>query len=231
MHLFVPTHGVPQPPQLPWSVCVFTHAPLQNVGKFGLLQVAMHLPSPLQVKVPFAGRAGQLEQALPHSIEPEGQLLHLPPLQLSRFPSAPIGHAFPHPPQLFGSLAVSTSQPSEALWLQSCIGGKHEMPHEPPEHHGEPPVELHRLLQPPQLFGSVDVSISHPFHALPSQSLNCGLGLHETIEQPEFSHFSTAWFVLHDAPQDPQLPVSFVVFTQCAPSPEPQSFGWSPGQL
>jgi hypothetical protein len=115
LHLFVPTHGTLHWPQLAWSVFVFTHAPLQRFGKFWLLQVATHLPSPLHVKVPFAGRPGQLVQALPHSIEPEGQLLHLPPLQLSRFPSAPMGHILPQPPQLFESLDVSTSQPSAAL--------------------------------------------------------------------------------------------------------------------
>jgi hypothetical protein len=104
------------------------------------------------------------------------------------------------------------------------------MAQDPPEHDAVPPVELHCLPQPPQLFASLFVSISQPFHALPSQSLNRGLGLHETIEQPEFEHLSVAWFVLHAAPQDPQLDVSFVVFAHRAPSPEPQSFGRSPGQ-
>ncbi len=113
--------------------------------------------------------------------------------------------------------------------MQSCIGGLHEMAQDPPEHDGVPPVELQRLLHPPQLFASVLMSISQPFQALPSQSLNWEPE-HETIEQPEFEHLSVAWFVLHDAPQDPQLNVSFVVFTHHAPSPEPQSFGRSPGQ-
>lgn len=69
------------------------------------------------------------------------------------------GHAMPQPPQLRGSLPVSTSQPSRSVLLQSAKPGLHDtiahwLDVQPTVAFG---TCAHTLLQPPQLFGSLVV--------------------------------------------------------------------------
>jgi hypothetical protein len=82
-------------------------------------------------------------------------------------------HTFPHPPQLSTSVAVSTSQPSVLLALQSASVPLHaESPHVPLTQFGVPPLVEQSPEQLPQCSTLLDVSVSHPFVGSPSQSAN-----------------------------------------------------------
>jgi hypothetical protein len=207
---------------------VFTQAALpplpHRIGRAGFEQAATQAPL-LHVKVPFAGRAGQVAHALPQSIVPGGQLLHIPPLQF-----VPVGHTLPHWPQFFGSLEVSTSQPVAGLRSQSAMGGLHiGLLQTPPAQVSVPPVMLQRMPHTPQLAGSTAVWISQPLAGLWSQSAYPEL--HEAMVHAEPTHFSKALFVLHAAPHAPQLLESVVTFTHDAAAALPQSVGRVLGQV
>jgi hypothetical protein len=151
-HLFDPTQGVPHAPQLPLSVCVFTHAEPQRLGNEALGHVATQLPLP-HVSVPLVGRAGQVTHAMPQSSWPALQGLQTPPVQLD-----PVGHACPHVPQLPWSTDVSTSQPLAGLWSQSAIGAVQTgLLHTPFTQVSVPPFMLQCAPQAPQLAGSAPV--------------------------------------------------------------------------
>jgi hypothetical protein len=69
----------------------------------------------------------------------------------------PDGHAFPHEPQLLGSLPVSTQLPLHRVSPAGhCAGWQMPLTHESP---------LGQVLpQAPQLLGSLDVSTQSPEH-------------------------------------------------------------------
>jgi len=82
------------------------------------------------------------------------------------------GHALPHAPHWVGSLTMSTSQPFDGSPSQSAQPTSHVKPHSPATHVA---AELcdgtgHTFPHSPQLARSVEVSVSHPFDRLPSQS-------------------------------------------------------------
>jgi hypothetical protein len=79
-------------------------------------------------------------------------------------------HARPQAPQWAVALAVSTSQPSATLALQSPRPAAQVMPHAPIAHVAAPPAALHALPQPPQLETLVVVFTSQPFMTARSQS-------------------------------------------------------------
>jgi hypothetical protein len=139
---------MPQPPQLPLSVCVLTHAPLQNESPaVGHAQAPfMHVapPEPLHV-------APQLPQfvlsvfVLTHeplqSVRPAAHMLaHVPMLHTTVAPVAP-EHVRPQPPQLVRLDAVSTHLPLQRagivpllhphLPLLHCSPLGHAVPHDP----------------------------------------------------------------------------------------------------
>ena len=112
--------------------------------------------------------------------------------------------AWPHMPQLFGSLDVLTSQPLAGFKSQSAnpvlqVG----LEHTPLEHVSVPPAVLHACPHVPQFFGSLDVSTSQPFEATPSQFANGAV--HVGIEQAEATQLSLPPLWLHLLPQAPQL--------------------------
>jgi hypothetical protein len=79
-------------------------------------------------------------------------------------PSDP--HFVPHPPQLFESVAVFTSQPSVPNLLQSLAPAPHGV-HTLFEQYCD---AVHAILQPPQLFPLFVVFVSQPLPAMASQS-------------------------------------------------------------
>jgi hypothetical protein len=70
-------------------------------------------------------------------------------------------HALPHPPQLFGSSAVSTAQLVPVI-AQSAFGGVHVSTHLLFVQTEVPPVAEHTLPHFPQLFSSVVRLVSQP---------------------------------------------------------------------
>ena len=85
----------------------------------------------------------------------------------------PAGHTLRHAPQLYGSLAVPTSQPSEATRLQSPKPGSHAVTVHAPD--TQPPAEwapLHTTPQAPQFMRSDRGSISQPSAAFDEQWMN-----------------------------------------------------------
>jgi hypothetical protein len=113
-----------QPPQLFASVCSSTHPPLQGLSPVG--QLVPH-DVPLHVALPPVGTGHAVHELVPqllielllthvplHAWEPLGHA-HVPLWQVVPPAQAPL-----HVPQLFGSLAVSTSQPFAALPSQSA---------------------------------------------------------------------------------------------------------------
>jgi hypothetical protein len=141
-------HGVLQVPQLPLSLCRFTQVLLlvQSVGRLALLHEATH-EVPLHLTVPLVGRVGHIAQTPLQSSVPVGQLLQTPPLQLV----PPAGHLLLHVPQLFLSIAVSTSHPSAGLLSQSAIGALQVgEPHLPATQPSTPPVMLQACPHAPQ---------------------------------------------------------------------------------
>ena len=81
-------------------------------------------------------------------------------------------HEMPQPPQLFGSLDVSTSHPLDGSLSQSALGGVHVgLEQVPPEQASVPPNVLQACPQEPQFSGSLEVLISQPSAKLLLQSL------------------------------------------------------------
>ena len=105
-----PLHVAPQLPQLVLSVCVLTQAPLQSVSPDA--QLLAHVPMLHTTVAPVAP-----EHVLPHPPQlvrldavstqlPLHKAGMVPFVQPQRPPAhcSPLGHAVPHPPQLFGSV-------------------------------------------------------------------------------------------------------------------------------
>jgi hypothetical protein len=164
--------GVPHAPQLPLSVFLFTHAVPQRLGRVALGQVATQVLPAVHVSVPFVGAVGQVAHVpptpftLPQRSVPAPHLLQMPPVQL-----VPVAQTCPQLPQLFLSVAVSTSQPFAELPSQLAFGALHTgTVHLPPTHPSTPPVILHACPQAPQFPTFVFESISHPFAGFLSQS-------------------------------------------------------------
>jgi hypothetical protein len=90
----------------------------------------------------------------------------------------PDAHARLQSPQLAGSVAVSTSQPSVYVWLQSRKGDSQRaiLQHGESEHVGSrlhspmPPATVHDRPHERQLFGSVWRFVSQPSEGSPLQS-------------------------------------------------------------
>lgn len=81
-------------------------------------------------------------------------------------------HAWPHPPQFFGSVVMVVSQPFAALLSQLAVPATLQVDtmHVEFVHTSLAPVAEHEWVHDPQLFVSFAVSISHPSAALLSQS-------------------------------------------------------------
>jgi hypothetical protein len=137
---------------------------------------------------------------------------HDPPMQ-----AAPDAQAFPHEPQLFGSLAVSTQlppTPPSPEAMQSVEPPRQVTPHLPIEHTW--PVGQ-TFPQVPQLFGSLAVSTQVALLPVPhSMEPPRQVTPHLPVEQ--------TWPVGQTFPQAPQLFGSLAVWTQLpAPASPVQS--------
>jgi hypothetical protein len=167
-----PARHTEQVPSLP-------HPRLSAAGQSASEQHARHadpqqmVPPPQSVwlHVPPAHRS--LLHGLPEAhCESLQQAAHTPPPQ-SRSPpvhtqwpdthACPAPHAVPHAPQLFTSLVVSTSQPSEAMALQSANPVSHVNPHAPIAHVAVPCATVEQTApQPPQFETLACVSTQPP---------------------------------------------------------------------
>ena len=120
------------------------------------------------VSQPFAALPSQLPNPALHAATPHE------PAEHAAVPFA-AEHTVPHAPQLLTLVSRLVSQPSAEFWLQSACDALHVPP--PPVH--APFVQdwpvLHAWPQAPQLLTSVSEFTSHPFSALPSQSMKPAL--------------------------------------------------------
>src|SRR5579872_2211220 len=136
--------------------------------------------------------------------------VHVPPLHAGvLFPTL---HALPHPPQLFGSVPVLSSQPSAGFPLQSPKPALHvPTVHVPPLQPGVSFCTGHDLPHPPQLAGSAFVLSSQPSWGLPLQSPNPVLHV-PTVHAPPLQP-GVSFCTGHERPHPPQLPGSVFVLT------------------
>jgi hypothetical protein len=131
---------------------------------------------------------------------------------------------------LSGSRAVLTSQPFDATRSQSIYPGlQDKIPQLAPLQEGVACGKVHTWPQPPQLFGSLPVSTSHPVAAILSQSAKPDV--QDEVAQLDPVHEDVAWAKMHTLPQPPQLLWSLVEFTHSVPaSPGPgQTLGSAVG--
>jgi len=129
--------------------------------------------------------------------------VHAPP----EHPALAFGSAqtFLQPPQLLGSVAVSTSHPFAAAMSQSWkpvlqLAIVQTPAAQPLTAFGS----MHALPQPPQLPGLVSVLVSQPLAALPSQLAK--LGMHAPRPHVAFMHAGVAFAAgAHALPHEPQF--------------------------
>jgi hypothetical protein len=205
--------AVPHPPQFAGSVAVSTQVPPQSISPVG----QTHAPEALH-----DWPVGQMPHEPPQPSSPQSRpvqsgvhaAMHVPPTQYRSRPR----HRVPHPPQLFGSVVVSAHAPLQSVPLvhtqlppESHIRSLGHEPQEPPQpsspqtrpvqsgaQRQTPPAqnssEAQVTPQPPQLFGSLDVSMQVPPHTVPEQT-----------QAPEALHVSPPEHVPQDPPH-PSLP-------------------------
>jgi hypothetical protein len=159
-----------------------------------------HVPQSVSVlrRVSQPSLASELQFANPdlHDPTPQTEPLHF------AVPFA-MKQAFPQPPQFAMSEAVSTSQPSDVLALQSASVPVHaDRPQLPPTQFGVPPVVEHVPLQLPQCSTLLVVSVSQPFDGSESQSSKPAV--HETLHAPS-AHVPFAWLLEQGCPHAPQF--------------------------
>ena len=223
----------PQLPQLfasPLSVLVsqpsLRRLPLQSPNP--ALQVPLQTPAPqVRVATPFD------EQEVPHPPQLFGSAptlisqpsVRLLPLQSAKFGehvplqtpaphvrvAIPLGeHTTLHPPQLFGLVPISISQP--LLGIESQLAKpvlQLAMPHVPAVQLAVPFGAAHTAPQAPQWPVFDRVSTSQPFAALPSQSAKPALQVNPHADEP---HVVVALARAgHTTPQPPQCAMLVVV--------------------
>lgn len=178
-------------------VAVLLHASVAWLLEQEWPQAPQLLAVVMAVSQPFAALPSQ-------SANPAAQVMwHTPATQV---PAPPFWlQAWPHVPQLFGSLVRSISQPSAGFALQSAKPVlQAAIAHCEALQIGVAWVVLHARPHPPQLRTSFVTLVSQPLATLPSQSA-----------VPAFVHVDTVhfWFVqtsfavvwLQAFPQEPQL--------------------------
>ncbi len=128
------------------------------------------------------------------------------PIAQPPIPCAPL-HTRPQTPQLFRSVAGSTSQPSSGLAEQCRYPGEHVDEQIPPVHDGTARGPRGQTVpQRPQLSESPVTLTSQPFDGLPSQSPVPGEHV-PTTHRPAM-HAATAPGIEHTLPHVPQLRAS-----------------------
>jgi len=193
--LFVVLHAFPHPPQLATVVVAVSHP---SICKLRLqsanppAHVPLHMPPP-HVRVAMLlvehwtlqppQLFGSVDAITSHPFvclfmsQSRAPLTHMPlhtPPAHVRVAMLLLEQLTLHPPQLFGSVAVSFSQPSVSLSaLQSLVPLAHAPLQMPPAHVGVGTLFVEQTLptHPPQWFGSVLTLISQPSVSLsPLQS-------------------------------------------------------------
>jgi len=116
-------------------------------------------------------------------------------------------HTLPQAPQSFGLVRRLVSQPLAGLWSQSAKPGSPSQPpgreHTPPTQLAVPLGTLQTTAHPPQLFGSVWLSMLQPVAYWPSQFRNPGL--HGPRAQTPWLQKAVPLASVHTLPQVPQL--------------------------
>jgi hypothetical protein len=164
MHTRAPAQFCPQKPQLCLSLVRSTHedphraSPVEHAGPHA---PPLHTSAPRQ-RVPQAPQLFASDERSTHALPPRPIPMHSvspaeheqePPMQ-----GAPVGHAFPQLPQFaFDVWTLTHAAPPPGPAPSHMVSPVEQpMTHAPAEHI-EPPG--HRLPQPPQLRGSVCVSV------------------------------------------------------------------------
>jgi hypothetical protein len=143
--------------------------------------------------------------------------LHAPALQVTVPPLGGV-QALPQAPQLLTLLVVSTSHPSLHRPLQSANPDAHAPQPQAPATHvagacaGAGQVFVHA----PQCARSFEVSTSHPFVAMPSQSAKGAVhAIPQVGPAPESPHVAVACGAAgHACPHEGQLPTLVVGVSQ-----------------
>lgn len=218
---FVELHTLPQEPQLPVLVWVFTSQPFatlpsqfakpalqvmphalpeQNAVPFVPLHALPQLPQWLAVFVVFTS---QPFAALPSQLpNPALQVMpQFPPPQVA-VPFVEL-HTLPQEPQLLVLFDVLISQPLACAPSQFAKPALHEMLQLPAVHDGVPFAVPQALPQVPQ-FVVVVRFVSQPFATLPSQLPQPAL--HVMVHDPALQA-GVPLFELHTLPQAPQFDV------------------------
>jgi hypothetical protein len=224
----VTPHVRPQYPQLLGSVLRFVSQPFVRMFMSQSPQPAVHVP--MQFPPVQTGKSTWfVEQGRPQPPQLFGSLVvFVSQPFVCLFPSQspqPAAHApvqipevqvreitwfdeqtRPHPPQLSGLLAISISQPFVTL---SASQSPHPASHEPLQ----TPAEQVRtgtwfdeqiITQAPQLSGSFERLVSHPFACIiPSQLPHPAA--HAPVQLPPVHALTCTWFVEHASPHAPQL--------------------------
>lgn len=137
-------------PHVRVAMLLFEHTDPHPPQLSGLVAVLISQPSTRLLPLQSAAGAAQVP-------------LQFPPPQV-RVAIPVLEQAIPQPPQLSGFVAISISQPSACLFpLQSAFPAAHVPLHTPATHVRVcMPAFEQTIPHPPQLLGSVFVSISHP---------------------------------------------------------------------
>ncbi len=144
--------------------------------------------------------------------------MHALDLQTAWALVTPVVHLFPHVPQLFGSLVVSTHVPEVPVEQRVGATGGHVPTHVEPEQAAAPPPQA--WPHAPQLPGSLAMLTHDPLQSV------YGL-MHERPHTPPLQvGCALATPVLHTFAQLPQFWGSLCLSTHAAPQST-----WDPGQL
>jgi hypothetical protein len=168
---------------------------------------------------PFIALPSQLPRPALH-VNPQADAEHV------ALAPAGTGQARPHIPQFVRLVRVSTSQPSDALPLQSAKPGRHENPQTPVLHVAVALAgAVHARPHIPQFATAVPRFVSQPFAGLPSQSPEPML---QRNEQTAALHVGVAFMRAgHAMPQPPQC-AAFVRTFASQPLPAMRSQSSNP---
>lgn len=156
MHVCPAPHTTPQPPQLLGSLPTETQRPLQNEEPGGQAQVPLVQVVPMGQTTPHTPQLALSLLVLVHTplqlTWPGGQVV----VHTRATQAAPGAQARPHWPQLRGSFATSTQEPS-GHWVN---GGEGHIDTQLPLAHTEPGAQVRPHW--PQLLGSLWSATQRP---------------------------------------------------------------------
>jgi hypothetical protein len=162
-------HTLPHAPQFPVSSVTERQLPLQHAC--ALEHVRPHDPHAALSVITLRHTPLQLASD-PHPVAVHGGAPDTPqPTHCPAAQTVPEGHARPHAPQWFASVAVLASQPLAALLSQLAKAPLHPTTaHAPPAHMDVALERLQELLHAPQWASVLPVGTSQPLVVTRSQS-------------------------------------------------------------